>query len=134
MADEAPSGHSFTRDLLWNEWRLANRVAHRCEQEIAKRYLASVEDSAGSPRPALKDVLEATRLRKLADDLFAVAMEQTKARAAALATLLALDLRNIKLAGPRERLRWVGSTQPKSVALLAQAHRNRSFVRTLSRL
>lgn len=78
MVAPALSSHSPGRDLLWKEWQLANRIAHRCEQAVAKQCLASVEGPVGT---ALLDVLEAARLREVADDLFAVAMAQTSARA-----------------------------------------------------
>lgn len=81
MVAPAVSSHSPGRDLIWREWQLANRIAHRCEQAVAKQCLASVEGPVGTELPALLDVLEAARLREVADDLFAVAMAQTTARA-----------------------------------------------------
>lgn len=76
--------HIPGRDLLFQEWILANRIAHIAEKAVARACLAFVEGVPGSGWPPLEEFADVNRLRATADDLFAAAMAQTIKRAGGL--------------------------------------------------
>jgi len=74
------------RDLsyegLFGEWRVADRSARQVEQELATAYVNALEGNGPPPLPELR--ARAYDLRRLADDLFHVAMAEMVARATSL--------------------------------------------------
>jgi hypothetical protein len=66
---------------FFGEWRRADRAASAAEKSVFQDSMASIEgDSVPPPTPSA--LATALRLRALADDLYAVAMETFKAKAA----------------------------------------------------
>jgi len=63
---------------IFQEWRVADRVAHAAEQRVVREAMASFDDNAAPPSAESKDT--AHRLRSVADDLFVVAMAELKRR------------------------------------------------------
>ena len=67
---------------LFQEWRTADRAAHALEQAITRASLDALSGNGEPPDDELRD--RARNLRHTADDLFHLAMEEMKARAARL--------------------------------------------------
>jgi hypothetical protein len=66
---------------FFSEWRTADRAASAAEKLLFQDLMASIEGSAIAP-PTPAAVAAASRLRGVADDLFAVAMNTFKEKAA----------------------------------------------------
>jgi hypothetical protein len=64
---------------LFQEWRKADRTAHALERLIVRASLQSLDGKGPSPSPGDRD--RALRLRRTADDLFVLAMDEMKRRA-----------------------------------------------------
>lgn len=72
---------SESNENLFNEWRAADRKAHAMEQELTRASLEALE-GRGEP-PSAQERAQAHKLRRTADDLFQLAMEEMKAKAGA---------------------------------------------------
>lgn len=68
------------RDLLFREWREANRKAHLREQEVAKASLLALEGKGEWPSAEAR--AEVRQLRELANELLQESMRQIEDRAA----------------------------------------------------
>jgi len=71
-------------EVLFGEWRVADRNARQVEQQLATAYMNALEGNGPPPVPELR--ARAYELRRLADDLFHVAMAEMVARATRLRT------------------------------------------------
>jgi hypothetical protein len=69
-------------DGIFDEWRLANRLAVAAEQAVFVASLGVIEGTCIPPSTA--DVDNAKRLRSLANDLFTVGMQNMADQAARL--------------------------------------------------
>jgi hypothetical protein len=72
---------SDPNENLFNEWRVADRQAHAMEQALTRASLEALE-GRGEP-PSAQERAQAHKLRRAADDLFQLAMEEMRARASA---------------------------------------------------
>jgi hypothetical protein len=73
---------SIAEELLFSEWRVADRQARVLEQAVAMASLAALD---GTGEPPLPEQIEAAhRSRQVANDLFGVAMAEMANRAAGL--------------------------------------------------
>lgn len=69
-------------ELLFSEWRTADRQARLLEQAIALAWLAALDGKGEAPSP--EQVATVHRLREVANDLFNVAMAEMANRADSL--------------------------------------------------
>jgi hypothetical protein len=66
---------------LFQEWRTADRQAHAMEQALTRASLDALNGTGAAPTEAERD--QAHELRKTANDLFHLAMEQMKEKSLA---------------------------------------------------
>lgn len=76
---------SIAEELLFSEWRVADRQARLLEQALALTSLAALDGK--SEPPSQREIDAARRLRETANDLFDVAMAEMAGRAALCSVL-----------------------------------------------